>query len=72
MKMSSIKPHIALIPVVISLGTMIMILTTSSKVPVRITLTTPYLKLMVEINTHQSPHNLNFLQDTKEILVAID
>lgn len=72
MNMSSIKLHTAFIPVAISIGSLILILTTSSKAPVRITLTTPYLKLMVEINTHQSLHNLNFLQNTTEILLAFD
>jgi hypothetical protein len=72
MNISSIKRYAALFPVVIGMSYLFFVFTNSSKVPIRITLTTPYLQLMVEINPHPSPHNLNFLQDTAEVLVAFD
>ncbi|MBD2303850.1 hypothetical protein [Nostoc sp. FACHB-190] len=72
MKMSSIKSYAILIPVLLSIISLIFALTTSSKVPIRITLTAPSLKLMVEINYDRLPSRLNFLQDAEGVLIASD
>lgn len=54
-KNMTVQRHIALIPVVFSIMSLIYFLTTSAKVPIHLTQTTPtfYLKIMVEINPHK-------------------
>ncbi|WP_414566331.1 MULTISPECIES: hypothetical protein [unclassified Anabaena] len=72
MNISNITRKAVLIPVIISLSSLIFVLTASTKTPIRITLTTPYLTLMVEINSDKSPYHLNFLKDTAEVMIAVD
>lgn len=70
MYMSSIKRHAALVPVVLSISSLIYFLATSAKVPIRVTLTTPSLEIIVEIHPGKSPSRFNLLQDVTEILTA--
>jgi hypothetical protein len=72
MNMLNITRNAVLIPVIISLSSLIFVLITSTKTPIRVTLTTPYLTLMVEINSDKSPYDLNFLKDTVEVMIAAD
>ncbi|MDZ7958025.1 MAG: hypothetical protein RMY34_08995 [Aulosira sp. DedQUE10] len=72
MNMSSIKSYATLIPVALSIGSLIYFFTTSVKVPIRVTLTAPSLKIIVELNIDKSPSRLNFLQDAAGVLIASD
>ena len=62
-KVSSVQPHAALVAVVFSISSLIFFLATSTKVPIRATLTTPSLKITVEINSDKSPSHLNSFVD---------
>lgn len=70
MKMSSLKLYAALIPGLLSIFALIFAFSTSSKVPIRITLTAPYFEFMVEINSDKPPSHLNLLPDVEEMLVT--
>ena len=48
---SSVQPHAALVAAVLSISSLIYFLATSTKVPICATLTTPSLKITVEINS---------------------
>jgi len=72
MDMSSVKRHAALVPVALSISSLIYFLAISAKVPIRVTLTTPSLEITVEINPDKSPSRFNFLQDVAGILIASD
>jgi len=73
MDVSSIKRHATLVPVTLTICTLIYLLTIYAKVPIRITLTTtPYLEIVVEINPEKSPSRLNFLQDAAGVSIADD
>lgn len=70
MNISSVKRRTALIPLALCLTSLIYIRANNAPVQIRITLTTPDMEFMVEINSNESPYHFKFLRDAQTVLIA--
>lgn len=70
MNISSVKRRTTLIPLSLCLTSLIYFWSNNAKVQIRITLTTPDMEFVVEINREKYPYRFKFLRDAQTVLIA--